>query len=109
MSISGTPRRRSARDALQARAVAHHCELAAVAAGVALVALEASHLGGGEDLGLGEAAAASAHRRGGARRHRRCGWTLGRGLRARQAALAHRALADLGAEGITTQILLGHV
>src|SRR5262249_57054591 len=73
MSISGTPRRRPAGDALQARAVAHHCELAAVAAGIALVALEPSHHRGGEHLGLREAAAASAHRRGRTRRHRRSG------------------------------------
>src|SRR5262252_676279 len=91
-----TPRGRSARDALETRAVAHHGELATVTARVALIALEASHLGGGEHLGLGETAAASAHRRSSTRRYRRRGGALGRGLRPRQASLAHGALADLG-------------
>src|SRR6516165_10952891 len=103
------PRGRAAGDALQARAVSHHGELAAVGAGITLIALEASHLGGGEHFGLREAAAPSAHRRSGSRRYRRRGGALGRGLRARQPALAHRALANLGPQGITAQILLGHV
>src|SRR5262245_1892735 len=105
----GAARGRPTGDALQARAVAYHGELAAVAAGITLVTLEASHLGGGEYLSLREAAAAAAHRRGGARRHRRSGRPLGRGLRPRQAALAHGALADLGPEGVAAQIFLGHV
>ena len=51
---SRTPRRRPAGHALQARAVAYQGEVAAFAAGIALVALQAGELGG---FGVGVAGA----------------------------------------------------
>src|SRR6267378_2190916 len=97
----------AAGDALEARAVAHHGELAAVAAGIALVALEARYLGGREDLGLRQPTATAADRHGGARGQRR-GY---RQLEGRGGRLGARntALGDLGPDRVASKVLFGDV
>src|ERR1700716_3998380 len=95
----------SAGDALEARAVAHHGELAAVAAGIALVTLEARYLGGREDLGLSQPTASAADRHGGARGGGRSrGW-----LESRLGRLGARntALGDLGPHRVASKVLFG--
>src|SRR5438128_12182644 len=103
LAISGAPSGRAAGDALQTRAVTDHGELAAVAAGIALVALEPSDLGGGEQLGFGQTATAPAHRARGpgggdvAARH---------GLpRVHRHAAGVGRLLDLRADGVAAQVL----
>src|SRR5262245_40533636 len=97
-------RRRPARDALETRAVAHHRELAAVAAGIALVALQARHLGRGERLARRRGTAAAAQRRDRtARRLRRD--PAGRGHRV--LGEGDRALAGFRADRIAAEILVG--
>src|SRR5436309_14152093 len=99
--MSRAPGRGSACDALETRAVAHHGELAAVAARITLVALEPSHFRGGQRPGLREAAAPTTHWHRGACGHRGSGRSLGDGLsrlRAGEAARGDRTLTCLGAQ-----------